>query len=65
MGSTAGQMGSGKGGFFPKKSGFSSGFAKKKTGILSKGFSGKTSSDMIKGPRDAKGTRESGMNGGY
>lgn len=65
MGSTAGQMGRSGGGFTDRKiPGFSSHFAKKKTGIMAKGFSGKTTSGMIKSPRDAKGSKDSGMNGG-
>ncbi|MDE2102405.1 MAG: hypothetical protein KGL39_34480 [Patescibacteria group bacterium] len=49
-----------------KISGFSSGFAPKKTGLMSGGLGKKTAGpDFIKGPRQAKGSRGDGMNGGY
>ena len=64
MGNTSGQMGSSKGGFFPKTSGFSSRVGKGGTG---QGKLGKAASKpgFIKSPRQAQGSKGDGMNGGY
>lgn len=54
-------------GFFSKKiKGGSASVGSKKTGIMSKGFSGKTGGgSLIKSPRQAKGSAGNGMNGGH
>ena len=65
MGSSKGQMGERKSFATKKIPGFSSGFAKRVTGINSSGFSSKTQGNYsIKSPRQAKGSKGDGMNGG-
>lgn len=65
MGSMSGQMGERKSFTDRKIPGFSSNFAKRVTGINAKGFSAKTQGNYsIKSPRQAKGSRGDGMNGG-
>lgn len=66
MGNASGQMGKSQRFATKKISGFSSGFANKKSNINGSGFSSKTQGNYsIKSPRQAKGSKGDGMNGGY